>query len=290
MKKLMLICQLSFNLMNKIKSTLYYHMQMGTGIYFIMSIAFLCLWNCESAQKTDKPGEQTPEIVPTIVKTLYHDTLAFTQGLLYYKDKLFESTGLYNQSSLRCVDANNGTLEKLIDVEKVFAEGLAFKDNSFVLLTWQSGLAFIYSYPDLKRIDSLQYEGEGWGLTSDGNSFIMSNGSDTLYWRDDHFKIYKKTPVTLNEVPLKKLNELEYARNKIYANVWYSDVIFEIDPENGNVLRMINCSPLLRHLQSIEIDIETDEVLNGIAYNDRSDTFFFTGKKWPLIFEVQISH
>jgi glutamine cyclotransferase len=257
---------------------------MGNAISVIMNIAFLFLCNCESTQKTDKPGEQVPEIEPIILQTFYHDTLAFTQGLLYYKDKLYESTGLYNRSSIRCINTDNGYIEKNVPVENVFAEGLVIKNNIFILLTWKSELAFLYSYPDLKRIDTLQYQGEGWGLTSDGNSFIMSNGSDTLYWRDDHFNILKKIPVTLNELPLKRLNELEYARNRIYANVWYSDFIFEIEPKSGKVIRMINCKLLLNHLQFIG----TDEVLNGIAYKNSSDTFFLTGKRWPLIFEIQI--
>jgi len=275
--------------------------------YFVINFALHCSLvflfflyaYSQNAQKT------VPEIIPRVIRTIPHDTLAFTQGLLFKKSKLFESTGLYNRSSLRRIDAQTGTIEKKIPIQGVFAEGLVFLDGFLIQLTWKSGYAIRYSFPDLQKVGVFKYDGEGWGLTSSYSSniiwsrdwlytissvfskkplYVMSNGSDTLYWRDTKFRIKKQTPVTLRGKPLKNLNELEFAQSKIYANVWYSDFVFEIDPQNGSVQRIINCYPLIKKIGSLG----KEDVLNGIAYNDEKSTFFITGKNWPLIFEVSI--
>lgn len=256
--------------------------------YFFPSLVFLFILSCDSSDKAKKASSSSPviEMKPQVLKILPHDSLAFTQGLLFKDKKLFESTGLYEKSSLRRLNPENGRIEQKISVPKVFAEGLAYKDNRLIQLTWRSGVAFIYTYPALQKVGSFSYRGEGWGLTTtdDHSFYIMSNGSDTLYWRDDNFKINKRITVTLKGKPLSKLNELEYARNKLYANVWYSDFIFEINPNTGMVLRIINCQDLINEIGSLG----SQDVLNGIAYNKDTDTFFITGKNWPVIYEVAI--
>ena len=251
---------------------------------FFVSLATLFLNRCDSSNGSKPQLAEIQKITPLVIRTIPHDNQAFTQGLLYYKGKIFESTGLHGKSSLRCLNAEDGVVKSIIPVVGVFAEGLVIKDNQFIQLTWRSGNAIIYSYPDLKHIGSYRYSGEGWGITTDGRFYIMSNGSDTLYWRDDKFKVRKKTAVTFRGQPLSKINELEYARGRIYANVWFNDFIFEIDPESGKVLRIIDCEPLVKQITSLK----EEDVLNGIAYDKDKDRFFITGKYWPLIFEVKI--
>lgn len=250
----------------------------------LLSLAALFPTSCDSSNSTRQPQKETPKIVPHVLRTIPHDNQAFTQGLLYYDGKIYESTGIQGRSSLRCINAEDGVVQKIVPVFGVFAEGLVLKDNKFIQLTWTSGNAIIYSYPDLKNTGAYRYSGEGWGITTDGKYYIMSNGSDTLYWRDDEFKVKKKKAVTFRGRPLNKINELEYARNKIYANVWFNDFIYEIDPGSGKVLRIIDCTPLVKQIGTLK----EQDVLNGIAYDKEKDSFFITGKYWPLIFEVKI--
>ncbi len=287
-------------------------------MFHVISFCFfsILLSRCSSS---DSPKQQPTDrmihqVMPVIIRTLPHDTVAFTQGLLYHNGKLLESTGLRGQSSLRNIRLPDGSIQRKITIPDIFAEGIALKGNRLVQLTWQSNCALVYSYPDLKKIGMFSYEGEGWGLATEGKQYIMSNGSDTLYWRDKAFKVKRKIPVTLDGTfyiinnsqdtlqqgisagiqkkdtvtlhnqPLKKLNELEYARGHIFANVLYNDFIFEIDPGNGEVIRIIDCGALVKQVAPLK----EQSVLNGIAYNADSDTFFLTGKNWPLIFEVTI--
>jgi len=250
----------------------------------LISLFTLFLNRCDSSNGAKPQLKEIKKITPLVLRTIPHDNQAFTQGLLYHKGKIYESTGLQGKSSLRCINAEDGAVQSKIPVTGVFTEGLVIKDNKLIQLTWRSGNAIIYSYPDLKNIGSHRYNGEGWGITTDGKFYIMSNGSDTLYWRDDEFKVWKKTAVTFRGQPLNKINELEYARDKIYANVWFNDFIYEIDPESGKVLRLIDCTPIVKQIDSLK----EQDVLNGIAYDKDKDRFFITGKYWPLIFEVKI--
>jgi glutaminyl-peptide cyclotransferase len=223
-----------------------------------------------------------PRTIPTIVKTIAHDPSAFTQGLLFYKGLLYESTGLNGHSSLRCVDPLDGRVLKNIPVADIFAEGLALMDKELVQLTWQEKTALIYTLPDLTQSGYFTYEGEGWGLTADSASFLMSNGSDTLYWRSKKFALVKKIPVTLDGKPVKNLNELEYVNGTVYANIWYDNNIVAISAKTGIVQKVIDCSELTRRAQLQS----GGDVLNGIAYNPATKTFFVTGKNWRFMFEV----
>ena len=167
---------------------------------------------------------------------------------------------------------------------RLFGEGLALKGDRLVQLTWNAGRALVYMREDFELVDTFFYEGEGWGLTHNGQYYIMSNGSDTLYYRDSAFRIVRTVAVTLNARPLTKLNELECARGMIYANVWYSNFIFEIHAKTGVVSRIIDCRELVEKAAALD----ESTVLNGIAYDKSRDVFFITGKKWPAIFEVKI--
>jgi glutamine cyclotransferase len=225
-----------------------------------------------------------PRATPIVLRTLPHDTQAFTQGLFYCKGLLYESTGLYGQSSLRVLDPKDGRLIRNIPVPDIFAEGCAKMDSTVVQLSWREGGAPIYSFPGLFLKGSFSYTGEGWGLTSDSASFYMSNGSDTLYIRDKRFVVRKKVAVTLGKERLTNINELEYVKGLVYANVWYNNSIYVIRPSTGAVVRVIDCTALVEQNAA-----RSDQnVLNGIAYNNDTGTFYLTGKRWQFIFEVRL--
>ena len=228
-------------------------------------------------------GGQTARLTPIILKAIVHDTAAFTQGLLYHDGLLYESTGLIGQSTLRSLDPVSGQVLKKIAIPDLFAEGLARMGRELVQLSWQEGVALTYSLPDLTQKSYFRYNGEGWGLTSDSSSFIMSDGSDTLFVRSKGFAITKKIPVTLDDRPVKHLNELEYVKGVVYANIWYKNDIVAIRLKTGVVERVIDCSGLVRQARIQN----PEDVLNGIAYNPVTQTFFVTGKNWPVMFEVK---
>jgi glutamine cyclotransferase len=214
-----------------------------------------------------------------------HDPAAFTQGLILVDSILYESTGLVGQSSLRRINPSDGNVVTNIPIPKIFAEGITVLNGELVQLTWKDGFALRYEFPSLKqKSDTFKYDGEGWGLTNDGTNFIMSNGSDTVYFRDGKFEIIRKLPVTLNGKPLPHLNELQYARGHIYANVWYRDLIVEISAVSGSVQRVIDCSELV----NAERPRSRDDVFNGIAYCERNDEWYLTGKNWRNMFIVKI--
>lgn len=252
-------------------------------MYLLLKYSILllsCLTFC-----TAKKNNTTPSVVtvrPEIIDTLYHDSTAFTQGLLFYQGKLYESTGLVGQSTIRIVDTTGLVLSKKY-LPEVFAEGCAFLNGLLYQITWQQQVCIVYDR-ELNIKKTLNYEGEGWGLTSDSESLIMSNGSDTLYFRDATFNIKRKLPVRYNGKPLMNINELEYVQGKIFANVWYNDFIYEISPINGAVTRLIDCTELVKIA-----DPKTEhDVLNGIAFDDNKALFFITGKNWNKMFLVKI--
>jgi glutaminyl-peptide cyclotransferase len=223
-------------------------------------------------------------VSPVIVRSIPHDTLAFTQGLFWHGGLLYESTGLYGRSSLRCIDPKSGRVMKTIPVADIFAEGIARLDSSLVQLSWRESAAIVYSFPSLQTRGSFSYIGEGWGLTADAGSFIMSNGSDTLFVRNKQFRVTRALAVTLNGKPLGRLNELEYVKGLVYANVWFDNSIYAIRLKTGSVVRIVNCASLVEK-NGARSD---QDVLNGIAYDNVAGTFYITGKNWRYIFEVRL--
>jgi glutamine cyclotransferase len=221
----------------------------------------------------------------SIVRMLPHNTDSFTQGLLYYDGMLYESTGLYGRSTLQQVDAVSGIVQRSMPVPEVFAEGLVRWGNRLIQLTWKENTALIYNITDFSRLGEFRYNTEGWGLTADERSLIMSDGSDTLYFRDPlSFEVVRTVRVTLNNAPLFRINELEYIDGLIYANIWGEDMIAQIDPNTGQVRGMIDARPLRR----MQPTLKRDNVLNGIAYNPELSTIYLTGKNWPTLFEVTL--
>jgi glutamine cyclotransferase len=215
-----------------------------------------------------------------IVKTYPHDKGAFTQGLVFHEGYLYESTGLVGQSTLRKTELETGQIVQQHDVPAdYFAEGLARWKDSLIQLTWTSGKGFIYDIATFRQIGEFTYDGEGWGITSDGAHLIMSDGTATLRFVDPKtFKVVRKLTVSDQHKPIVYLNELEFIKGEIYANVWLTSYIVRISPETGAVLGWID----LRGLKT------QGDVLNGIAYDKATDRLFVTGKHWPNIFEIAL--
>lgn len=232
-------------------------------------------------------AQQVTESVPEIIAEYPHDTSAFTQGLELHDGYLYESTGLRGESSLREVILESGEVLRILPLaNRYFAEGLTVVDDTLIQLTWQAGVAFRYDIDTFDVIAEYTYPTQGWGLCFDGDSLYMSDGSATLFRRDpDSFALLEEIPVTLRGAPVVRLNELECVGDSVYANVWQEDQIVEIDKDSGNVVRNIDASNL-----RAELDPEESrgiDVLNGIAYNPDTDTFYVTGKWWPSLFEVR---
>ena len=252
---------------------------------FSAGLAFFLCTQVFCGAKPESGSEQIRRVKmvqPRVVAVFPHDSTAFTQGLLYHDGRLYESTGLHGKSSIRMLDTA-GTVLKSLSIPDVFAEGCALFNGAIYQITWQEQTGIVYT-PDLQVMGTFSYDGEGWGLTSDSVELIMSNGSDTLYFRNNRFQIQRSMQVLSEGKPLTKLNELEFARGVVYANVWFSDFIFEISPQNGEVQRIIDCSAIVA-----EENPQSDQhVLNGIAYVPSSDLFYVTGKNWKKLFLIEI--
>lgn len=220
-----------------------------------------------------------------ITAEIPHDSGSFTQGLLYFGGVLYESTGLYGKSTVRKLDPATGEVLQSVALDPdLFGEGIAYSRGELVQLTWLESVALVWSLPDLARTKSYRCHGEGWGLTADERSFIMSNGSPWLYRRDfDDFSLVDSVPVTIAGRRVNGLNELEYAAGRVYANFLGLDCIAEINPATGVITAVVDASAL-RDLVSGDA-FQTP--LNGVAYDPASREFFLTGKLWPKMFRVR---
>lgn len=221
-----------------------------------------------------------------IINVYPHDKTAFTEGLVYDGETLYESTGLYDDSTLRQVDLTTGRILKLYRLDdEFFGEGLTLWKDQLIQLTWQSGIGFVYDKKSFNKTRSFDYNREGWGITTDGHRLIMSDGSDTLYFMNpDTFDDTGSVRVEYNGNPVSQLNELEFIKGEVYANVYYTSMIAIISPETGKVTGWIDLQGL--------VDRETEQgnidVLNGIAYETDKDLLLVTGKLWPELFEIKI--
>jgi glutamine cyclotransferase len=243
--------------------------------------------SCQPGKATRVESNGTiPNYTYDIVKVYPHDADAFTQGLVFRDGKLLESTGEEGRSTLRKVDLDSGqTLKKVDLAPQYFGEGMTVLNNKVYQVTWQHQIGFIYDYQTFERLGEFNYEGEGWGLTTDGQSLILSDGSNRLRFLDaNSFRVISTIDVTENGQPVRQLNELEYIKGEIYANIWHSTRIVTINPQTGAVTTSMDCADLVS--QSGAHDEEA--VLNGIAYDEASDRLFVTGKLWPKLFEIRV--
>ncbi|MEE8600551.1 glutaminyl-peptide cyclotransferase [Euzebya tangerina] len=223
-----------------------------------------------------------------------HDTTAFTQGLEFDGDQLYESRGLFASQediTLTEIDPMDGTtirsVERDTDIGDYFAEGLTIVGDRLIQLTWRSNTAIVYDTQTLEKTDEYVYQGEGWGICDQPDRLIMSSGTPTLTHRDpETFEVTQEVTVTLDGTPVDELNELECVGDLVLANVWNTNRIVVIEPDTGDVRTVIDGSAVADERGQFIEDPEGGSVLNGIAYNSQSDTWLITGKRWPFMFEV----
>ena len=230
------------------------------------------------------PGEDPIRLQVEVVEDYPHDPEAYTQGLLWHDGSLLESTGQYGESSLRRVDRDSGEVREARALpSEVFGEGLARVDDRLIQLTWRQGEALVWNLDGFEEVERLGYRGEGWGLCFDGRSLVMSDGSSKLTFRDpETFEVVRQVVVVMGDGAVGRLNELECVEGWIYANVFTTDWIVQIDPESGKVNALIDASGLLSAAET-----QGAEVLNGIAYDPEREVFYLTGKLWPKLFAVR---
>lgn len=257
-------------------------MAVGFGLALIGILAGVSL--CRAAR--EGVTSQGPSIAHTVIGELPHDSLAFTQGLVFADGVFYESTGLNGRSSVRRVDPATGRVLARFNLEhQYFGEGLALVQGRLIQLTWRSGKAFVYDASSLRRVRELPYAAEGWGLASTPRGLVSSDGSATLTWRDpETLKPLATLPVTDGGQPIADLNELEWVEGWILANVWHEDRIAIIAPYTGTVEGWIDCSALRASLGPLD----PEAVLNGIAYDPSAKILYVTGKLWPKIFLVRL--
>jgi len=247
--------------------------------------AGLRLFTAANGDQSSAPVE-VPAFTCQVVEVYAHDRSAFTQGLVCLKGVLFETTGLNGRSSLRRVDLRTGRVLQQLDLaEEFFGEGMTILGDKIYQVTWRNQKGFVYNLATFAVEREFTYEGEGWGLTTDGLLLILSDGTNVLRFIDPvTFKVKRTISVYYQGRPLNRLNELEYVKGEIFANVWQTNAIVRINPANGNLLGLIDCSGLLG---PDDYRPQTD-VLNGIAYDTPGDRLFITGKNWPKLFEVRL--
>ncbi|MGB2642942.1 MAG: glutaminyl-peptide cyclotransferase [Candidatus Acidiferrum sp.] len=255
----------------------------------LAALAF-CL-NCRaSARAASAPAPSTPaDVIPVlnvkVVNTFPHDPNAFTQGLEYYDGFLFESTGLAGKSSLRKVAIESGrVLQRVSLPPKDFGEGLTIFQEKIYQLTWLEKTGYIYDLQSFRKIGEFHYQSEGWGLAHDEHSLILSDGSNELQFIDPvTFKVQRRLEVYAGREAVTNLNELEYIHGQIYANIWHERRIARIDPETGQVLAWLDLEEI-----AAKEEREPEGVLNGIAYDEKGDRLFITGKDWSELLQIKI--
>jgi len=246
----------------------------------------LALAGCTAAAPPAQPKE-TPVYGYRIVRAYPHDPKAFTEGLFFLDGRMWESTGLNGRSSIREVELETGQVVRSVPVSPLyFGEGIVNWGPDILSLTWQNGIGFRWRRADLKQTGSFRYPGEGWALTQDGRNIIMSDGTPELRFLDPAtLKEVRRIRVTDQGEPVKNLNEIEYVKGEILANVWMTTRIARIDPKTGAVKGWIEIGDLAsRHVSG-----DPDSVLNGIAYDAKGDRLFITGKNWPELYEIKLT-
>jgi glutamine cyclotransferase len=242
-------------------------------------LPLLALSGCAASAEVPVQGYQ-------LVRAYPHDPSAFTQGLFFRDGILYESTGLNGQSTIRKVRLADGKVLQSASIPpSQFGEGSTDWGDEIVSLTWQHGIGYRWDRATLKQKGTFRYSGEGWGITHDGKSLILSDGTPTLRFLDPvTFKEQRRLPVTADGRPVAQLNELEWVNGEILANVWQSSRIARIDPATGIVKAWVDLTELERAAGGDRID----NVLNGIAYDSKQKRLFVTGKRWPKIFEIKL--
>ena len=240
----------------------------------------------EPSSQHEEPIEQEATYYTYAIMNVYpHDEDAFTQGLVYEDGALYEGTGRYGQSSLRRVDLETGEVTQIHELpNNLFGEGITIFENRIMQLTWKSHIGFVYDKNSFDLLQQFSYTTEGWGITNNGTALIMSDGTATLYFLDpETFQVVNQIEVYNNQTAVTMLNELEFVNGRVYANVWLDDRIAIINPETGQVTAWIDLSGI-----SESEKFDSDSVLNGIAYDQKENRLFVTGKNWSNVYEIAL--
>lgn len=256
--------------------------RISTVLIFILGIHILLVPTGYCNSQVTKPKQLTY----VIVQEFPHDSKAFTQGLAWDKGNVYEGTGLYGQSSLRRVDLHTGKVYLKRDYDQqFFAEGITIYEDKIYQLTWKNNCVFQYEKNDFSLIQSWKFPYQGWGITHDNEQLIVSDGTANLYFLDPKTLVEKRRILVHDDQgQVSRLNELEYVNGKIYSNIWKTDKIAIINPEDGVVTSYLDLSGLSTTMKS-EMK---PEVLNGIMYDSVDDRLFVTGKLWPSLFEIKV--
>jgi glutamine cyclotransferase len=247
---------------------------MSWGVRFLGFVSSLAI--CAGA---------APEYGYQVVHVYPHDRMAFTEGLEFRAGFLYESTGLEGRSFLRKVKLETGETVQQISLDpRIFGEGITIFNQRIIQLTYKTQIGFEYDQTSLRRLRTFSYPGEGWALTNDGERIYMSDGSSRIrIWNPGTLQEQKRITVHQGAKPIDQVNELEFVRGEIYANVWQTDRMLRISPSDGAVLGWVNLAGLLTPQERAGTD-----VLNGIAYDSFGDRLFVTGKYWPKLFEIKL--
>jgi glutamine cyclotransferase len=266
-----------------------------------------CLWNClldltilfffviltgfnplslTASAESEKAVASVPVYKFKILNIYPHDQNAFTQGLFFEEGFLYEGTGLNGQSALRKINLKTGDILKIHKLpQEFFGEGIVLYNDKIIQLTWKSHVGFVYDKNSFKLLGTFFYPTEGWGITYDGKQLIMSDGTANLYFLNpETLKVTRRIEVRDQNIPVTKLNELEYVRGEIFANVWLTNRIARIDPQSGRVTGWID----LKGLSPFKDSDNEMKALNGIAYDANNNRLFVTGKLWPNIYEIKL--
>jgi glutaminyl-peptide cyclotransferase len=258
-------------------------------IFILAVLAVLCALAgaAAPAAQPSPAGTRVPIYDVDVVHAYPHDVSAYTEGLFYLNGYLYESTGLEQHSTIRKVRIDTGAVVQRIDVPApYFGEGIVNWGSHLISLTWTSHVGFVYDLSTLKVQRRFHYEGEGWALTQDGKQLIMSDGTPELrFLNPDTLLETNRIQVTLDGKPVRNVNELEWVKGEIYANLWQTNWIARIDPKDGHIVGLVDLAGLLRPEDGVS---GSDSVLNGIAYDARHDRLFVTGKNWPKLFEIRL--
>jgi glutamine cyclotransferase len=228
-----------------------------------------------------------PEYTAVVVNSYPHDPRAFTEGLLYHNGSLYESTGQNGHSSIREVRLESGEVVRQTDLDaSYFGEGIVIWKDRLIQLTWKDGIGFVYDLSTFKARSNFHFAGEGWGLTQDGTHLIMSDGTGDLRLLDpETLREAGKIHVTCDGRDIRDINELEWVKGEIYANVWLTNLIVRINPATGEIVGLID----LTDLAGATVTRVADNVLNGVAYDAAADRLFVTGKLWPRLYQISLS-
>lgn len=264
-------------------------------LFYFVTILLL-VSSCKNNEATDQDKSTNAQVIqaPTnlsyqVLKIYPHDTSSYTQGLIWHEGKLWEGTGLNNESKLLLTNITTGKAIKRKPLpDNEFGEGITIFNNKIYQLTWENHKVYVYDLTTLKQEKVFDWPYEGWGITHDGQSLIISTGGSNLYWVDaETFKIIKTLGVSDNYGYVDSLNELEWVNGFIYANKYLTDYILKIDPKSGLVVGKLDLTGLLQ--QSNQPIVANTDVLNGIAFNPTTGHFLITGKRWPALYEIKLN-